>query len=548
MNEDKIQQYGDELYDAFVARRPIRPLLEREPDITIADAYRIQERFVARREAAGERVVGKKIGATSKPVQDFLGVYQPDFGILLSGMVFTEGDTIDLGQLIQPKAEAELAFVLKEDLKGPGLTAMDVIRATDYVLPCFEIVDSRITDWKIKIQDTVADNASCGVYVLGKTKGDPRKLDITLAGMVLEKNGELFSTGVGAAVQGSPANAVAWLANTLGELGIPFKAGEVILSGSQSALVPVLDGDELVCTVGGLGSCRVKFAGRSASNNAAPAPAAPHGEGASGSMQRTLEREDIVRLCERVEGAQTRAYAIPKLTDEYPGMTIGDGYAVQLALRQRFLAAGHTQVGWKAGLTSKAKMIQMGVNVPSIGFLTDRMARPENSAISTADLVHPRVECEVAFVMKKALQGPGCTRQDVLDATDYVLPAVEIIDSRFSGFKFDLPSVVADNGSSARFVGGGRARYVEDIDLATLGVVMEKNGELVAMAASAAVLGHPADAIAMLVNILAELGEGLPAGSFVMSGGITEAIAVKPGDSVIARFQELGSVSMRFVE
>ena len=140
---------------------------------------------------------------------------------------------------------------------------MDVIRATDYVLPCFEIVDSRITDWKIKIQDTVADNASCGVYVLGKTRGDPRKLDITLAGMVLEKNGELFSTGVGAAVQGSPANAVAWLANTLGELGIPFKAGEVILSGSQSALVPVVDGDELVATVGGLGTCSVKFAGRS---------------------------------------------------------------------------------------------------------------------------------------------------------------------------------------------------------------------------------------------------------------------------------------------
>jgi 2-oxopent-4-enoate/cis-2-oxohex-4-enoate hydratase len=154
--------------------------------------------------------------------------------------------------------------VLKADLKGPGITAMDVIRATDYVLPCFEIVDSRITDWKIKIQDTVADNASCGVYVLGKTKGDPRRLDITLAGMVLEKNGELFSTGVGAAVQGSPANAVAWLANTLGELGIPFKAGEVILSGSQSALVPVVDGDELVCTVGGLGSCRVKFSGQGA--------------------------------------------------------------------------------------------------------------------------------------------------------------------------------------------------------------------------------------------------------------------------------------------
>jgi len=264
MDDNKIEQYGDELYDCWRTRRTVAPLREREPDITIGDAYRIQERFVARRVAAGETIVGKKIGATSKPVQDFLGVYQPDFGMLTSGMVYREGDTIDLSTLIQPKAEAELAFVLKADLKGPGITAMDVIRATDYVLPCFEIVDSRVTAWNIKIQDTVADNASCGVYVLGKTKGDPRRLDITLAGMVLEKNGELFSTGVGAAVQGSPANAVAWLANTLGELGIPFKAGEVILSGSQSALVPVADGDELVCTVGGLGSCRVKFSGRSA--------------------------------------------------------------------------------------------------------------------------------------------------------------------------------------------------------------------------------------------------------------------------------------------
>ncbi|MEI8168631.1 MAG: 2-oxopent-4-enoate hydratase [Rhodoferax sp.] len=262
MDELKINHYGDELYEAFVKHTPVRPLLEREPTITIEDAYKIQERFVARRLAAGERIVGKKIGATSKPVQDFLGVYQPDFGMLTSGMVYQEGDTIDLSTMIQPKAEAELAFVLKEDLKGPGITAMDVIRATDYVLPCFEIVDSRIVDWKIKIQDTVADNASCGVFVLGKTRGDPRVLDITLAGMVLEKNGEIFSTGVGAAVQGSPANAVAWLANTLGALGIPFKAGEVILSGSQSSLIPVVGGDALVCTVGGLGSCRVQFSGK----------------------------------------------------------------------------------------------------------------------------------------------------------------------------------------------------------------------------------------------------------------------------------------------
>ena len=264
MNEETIQKLGDELYAAWLERKTLAPLTERYPEITLEDAYKIALRYIDRRVQAGETIVGKKIGVTSKPVQDFLGVFQPDFGQLTSGMVYEDGATIDLATLIQPKAEAELAFVLKHDLKGPGITAMDVIRATDYVVPCFEIVDSRITDWKIKIQDTVADNASCGVYVLGKTKGDPRKLDITLAGMVLEKNGELHATGVGAAVQGSPANAVAWLANTLGELGIPFKAGEVILSGSQSPLVPVTGGDELVCHVGGLGSCSIKFSGRSA--------------------------------------------------------------------------------------------------------------------------------------------------------------------------------------------------------------------------------------------------------------------------------------------
>ncbi len=264
MDQATITRYGDELYEAFLARKTLNPFTARETDITLEDAYRIQSRFIERRLAAGESIIGKKIGVTSKPVQDFLGVFQPDFGQLTSHMLYQEDDVIDLGQLIQPKAEAELAFVLKADLKGPGITAMDVIRATDYVVPCFEIVDSRITDWKIRIQDTVADNASCGVFVLGSTKGDPKKLDITLAGMVLEKNGELIGTSAGAAVQGSPANAVAWLANTLGELGIPFKAGEVILSGSQSVLIPVQDGDELVCTVGGLGSCRVKFSGRSA--------------------------------------------------------------------------------------------------------------------------------------------------------------------------------------------------------------------------------------------------------------------------------------------
>jgi 2-oxopent-4-enoate/cis-2-oxohex-4-enoate hydratase len=259
MDAQKIQRYGDELYQSLLSRIPVEPLTNREADITIEDAYQIQLRMIARRIDAGETVIGKKIGVTSKVVMDMLGVNQPDFGHLLSGMVFNEGEPVDTSKLISPKAEAEVAFILKKDLMGPGVSAADVLRATECVMPCFEIVDSRIRDWKIKIQDTVADNASCGVLTLGGTRRSPRDLDLALAGMVLEKNGEIISTSTGAAVQGSPVNAVAWLANTLGRLGITLKAGDIILSGSQSPLVPVKAGDSLYCSVGGLGSTSVRF-------------------------------------------------------------------------------------------------------------------------------------------------------------------------------------------------------------------------------------------------------------------------------------------------
>ncbi|MCK6403441.1 MAG: 2-oxo-3-hexenedioate decarboxylase [Sphaerotilus natans subsp. sulfidivorans] len=263
-------------------------------------------------------------------------------------------------------------------------------------------------------------------------------------------------------------------------------------------------------------------------------------------MRTTLGAADVQALTDRIEAAQKGVTAIPKLTEDFPGMTLGDGYAVQLALLERWLKEGRRQIGWKAGLTSQAKMIQMGVDVPTVGFLLADMARPESSVITTEDLVHPRVECEVAFVLKTALGGRDCSRADVLAATDFVVPAIEVIDSRFSGFRFDLPSVVADNSSSARYVTGGRALEPDALALDTLGVVLEKNGEPVAMGASAAVMGHPADGVALLVRVLAELGRELPAGSFVMSGGITEAVAVKPGDFVCARFQDLGSVAVRF--
>lgn len=259
MTPELIQQLGDELFDALQNRSTLAPLSSRHPDITIADAYAIQQHMMARRLAAGERVIGKKIGVTSKAVMNMLGVYQPDFGWLTDGMVYNEGEAIPANTLIQPKAEGEIAFMLKKTLKGPGITAADVLAATEGVMACFEIVDSRIQDWKIKIQDTVADNASCGVFVLGDRLVDPRDVDLATCGMVLEKNGEIVATGAGAAALGHPANAVAWLANTLGQHGIALEAGEVVLSGSLGIMVPVVAGDNLRVTIGGIGGCSVRF-------------------------------------------------------------------------------------------------------------------------------------------------------------------------------------------------------------------------------------------------------------------------------------------------
>jgi len=257
----RIESLGDELFAALRSRSVLSPLTEREPGIAIADAYQISLHLLERRKAEGERVVGKKIGVTSKPVQDMLGVHQPDFGFLTDRMHVADGSSISLTRdgMIQPRAEGEIAFVLKKDLRGPGITAEQVLDATDYVSPCFEIVDSRIRDWKIKIQDTVADNASCGVFVVGKTRIAPRALDLAAVKMDIHKNGAHVASGLGSAVQGHPATAVAWLANTLGEFGIPFLAGEIILSGSLAPLLPAVPGDRFEMQIAGMGSASISF-------------------------------------------------------------------------------------------------------------------------------------------------------------------------------------------------------------------------------------------------------------------------------------------------
>ena len=261
MEQTLTQALGDELYKALRDGKTVAPLTDRESDITIEDAYHISQRMVNQRlELDGERIVGKKIGVTSKPVQEMLGVFQPDFGFLTDTMEYPDAADIPIeGNLIQPKAEGEIAFRLKKDLVGPGVTEADVLDATETIMPCFEIVDSRIDDWQIKIEDTVADNASCGVYVLGQNEVDPRDYDLPNLKMTIYKNGELIAEGLGSAVQGNPLTAVAWLANTLGEFGIPFKAGEVILSGSLAPLIPVVAGDEMSLEIEGIGGCSCRF-------------------------------------------------------------------------------------------------------------------------------------------------------------------------------------------------------------------------------------------------------------------------------------------------
>ncbi|HFX1214561.1 TPA: 2-oxopent-4-enoate hydratase [Pseudomonas aeruginosa] len=259
MNQELIQQLGDELYQAMLNREAVAPLTSRH-DLSIEDAYQISLRMLEHRLAAGEKIIGKKIGVTSKAVQNMLNVHQPDFGYLTDAMVFYSGEAMPISKLLmQPKAEGEIAFILKKRLMGPGVTNADVLAATECVMPCFEIVDSRIRDWKIKIEDTVADNASCGLFVLGDRAVSPRQVDLVTCGMVVEKNGHVISTGAGAAALGSPVNCVAWLANTLGRFGIPLKAGEVILSGSLVPLEPVKSGDVMRVDIGGIGSASVRF-------------------------------------------------------------------------------------------------------------------------------------------------------------------------------------------------------------------------------------------------------------------------------------------------
>lgn len=254
----EIQKYADMLYEAERTRVAIPPLTDMDATLNIDDAYAIQLANVDRVVKQGHVISGKKIGLTSPGIQQQLGVNEPDYGHLFEAMDCKNGE-VEIDQLMQAKIEGEIAFILKEDLTGGNVTVEDVRKATDYVVAAFEIVDSRVADWKIKLVDTVSDNASSGRYVLGDKKMKLEDVDLPNVAMTLTKNGEVVGEGTGAAVLGDPAIAVAWLANRLWGYGVVLKKGEVILSGAFSAAPAAVKGDTFTADFGEMGSVTAKF-------------------------------------------------------------------------------------------------------------------------------------------------------------------------------------------------------------------------------------------------------------------------------------------------
>jgi len=246
------------LYDARRTRTTIAPFTDDDPGLGARDGYAVQQELVSLLLADGDRIVGYKAGITSRPMQRLIGVDVPDFAPVFASTLYADRDEIPLSRFIQPKVEAEIAFVLGEELAGPGVTVADAYRATAAVVAAVEIVDSRIADWRIKLADTVADLASNGALAVASRMVPLHGLDVRLIGMMLTRNGELVDTGAGAAALGDPGSVVAWLANTLGELGVPLQPGHLVLTGALHAAVPMAAGDVFRAEFDRLGSVTVR--------------------------------------------------------------------------------------------------------------------------------------------------------------------------------------------------------------------------------------------------------------------------------------------------
>lgn len=258
---DLIARLAADLFEAESKRRPIEPLTKSFPGLSLEDAYRIQRVNVDRRLGMGERIIGHKIGLTAKAMQELFGVGEPDYGHLLDAMLRDADAPLDLGKLIDPQIEVEPAFVLGKRLMGPQLTARDVLAATDHVSVCFEVIDSRIIDWRIKLQDTVADNGSSARVVLGPKRIDPSGLDLDKLETELEVDGSVVETGNTGAILGHPANGVAWLANRISEFGIALEAGNIVLPGTCTRSVRIGGHRRIHGRIAGLGGVSIELEG-----------------------------------------------------------------------------------------------------------------------------------------------------------------------------------------------------------------------------------------------------------------------------------------------
>lgn len=259
MDDTAVHDAARRLLGAYDSGTPVAPLVDDHPDATITDAYRIQRAQVRHWTTDDEVVKGHKVGLTSAAMQQQMGVDQPDHGHLLTSMFHLEHRPIPTTGYLQPRIEPEVAFVLGRPLSGPGVTAAEAIRAVEFVLPALEIVDSRIRDWNISIVDTIADNASSGGVVLGSTPVPLSAVRLREASCALYSNGTQVATGLGGAVLGSPVNALVWLANTVGPLGVGLEPGQVVLPGSITRAIPVAPGDTVVTELGGLGDVTATF-------------------------------------------------------------------------------------------------------------------------------------------------------------------------------------------------------------------------------------------------------------------------------------------------
>ena len=437
--------------------------------------------------------------------------------MLIDDMFVEDGDEVPVESLLQPRVVAEIAFVMARDLAGPGVTTVDALTAIGGVLPAIEIVDSRIADWRVQLADTVADNASAGRVVLGSRITPATAVDLRLAGTASVP--QRFSGG------------------ERGGCGRTGQSGPMPhLAGQQAPPAPA----------------RVARRRHRAVGPAAPPRAGPPERRLRGGVRAPRDRDRGVRRgrCGRVTDPRAIADAlitaqrdrtpIAPFSSVNPFLDADTAYKAQALVVEHRLQAGENLIGAKLGFTSRVKRLALGINEPVYGRLTSSMVVPYGEPVRLDELIHPRAEPEIAFLIGERIE-PSTPPAGVLAAVDAVIPAIEVMDSRYNQ-PFRLPDSVADNAGAARVVLGAQGRRPDElVDLHLLGCLFRYRGG-VETAAGGAVMGHPAAAVAWLANALAAHGERLEAGSIVLSGGLTASTELRPGAVVSAEFDGLGTV------